>query len=439
MNGVIKELILILITSTIMTHHYTASANNLGLKNVFDNLHINTTKPSKYQDSAAGWYSGGSTVIRTKNTAIQPFAVTPPSIKTGCSGIDIYGGSFSIISGDELVQVAKNVKNEAKVYGFHLAMKSFVPQVEQVMKDLRNLAMQLNQFSLGHCKATQAVFAAALPKQTVMYEKLCEEMAEDGGFDIGGQRKQCRSHLAQKEAVGKAQNRDKQLLIDDYNLFTKAADEAGVPKDLQDALMSMVGTIVVKEGVMIPYPPLAKDEKSWNIHIKGGSGAAQYQCLDGKCLDIHLSQNVNINPNDSYAGKAKAKLDEIKVKIQKQTAELDNEEISFLDSLGESFPVFDHITLEAASDISIIDSSSEVIARYILLSHLKSTIAMIDKSITGLKQKQAMDDYLIEYQKSLDNLLDFANQKWLAVMKDSDRINNRAEKIEQHLIARERG
>lgn len=86
------------------------SANaGFGLKNVFDNLHVNTTGAGVYKDSASGWYSGGGASIRTKNTAIQPFAFTPPSINTGCNGIDVYMGSFSMFLGDVMMDLIKNI------------------------------------------------------------------------------------------------------------------------------------------------------------------------------------------------------------------------------------------------------------------------------------------------------------------------------------------
>ncbi len=415
-----------------------SSAMGFGLKNVYQNLHINNTAPGNYQDAAAGWYSGGSSVIRTKNTAIRPFAMNAPSLSSGCNGIDAFLGSFSMISAGELVTIAENIGSQAIVYGFHLGMKTYAPQIEQVLKDLRNLQMQLNQFGIGHCKAVQAGYAAMLPKNSAMYETVCDEMAADSGNDLGGQRKKCRNHAAQKAAVAKAQAKDPELLMDNYNIFTKAAQNAGIPKALRSALMSMMGTIVVIDGVMIPYPSLASDSQSWNIHINGGSGASAYTCNNDACLKIALQDNIVIKKENSYAGKARAKLDTLVVTMRNQLKDFELEEKRFLDSLGSSFPIFDHITLEAISGHSILDGSSELIARYMLLAHLKSITYDIKKSVIALKQKQMNEKYLVQYEKSLDRLLDFAQNEWAAVMLDADRINDRAEKLEKHLIARER-
>ena len=345
-----------------------------------------------------------------------------------------------MISGEELTQMANNIGSQAAVYGMHLGLKTYAPQIEQVLKDLRNLQMELNQFGIGHCKATQGLFAAALPQNTAMYETVCEEMQGGSGYDLGGQRKKCKDFQQQKEAAEKAQKKDKELLLDNYNLFIEAAKKSGLSKNEYSPLMSMVGTIVVKEGVMIPYPALAKDEKSWNAHIKGGEGAAQYECNDKeKCLVVTIKENVNISEKESYNGKVKDKLNAIKDKLIKQEYELDETEKGFIGSIGNAFPIFDHITLEAISGITILDSSSEIVARYMLLSHLKETIGIIKKNIATLKQKQINTKYLTEYEKDLDKLLKYAGTKWFEVMTDSDRINKRAMLIEKHLIVRERG
>lgn len=409
-----------------------------GLKDVYKNLHVNYTQPGSYHDSAAGYYSGGSSVIRTKNTTIQPFAMTAPSLKTGCSGIDAYFGSFSMISGQEIVGMVESFGSQVPVYAFHIGMKTYAPQIETALKDLRNLQMMLNQNGINQCKVTQSAFAAALPQNTAMYETVCGEMGAGGGLDLGGQRKRCRDYAAQKESVARAQERDPELLMDNYNIFVEAANAVGIEQDVRDQLMSLIGTIVVKEGVMIPYPSLANNPEGWNVYINGGEGAAMYRCNNRKCLGIDLLNDISISEDDSYAGKSKSRLYELKAKLMVQTEEYNANDIGFINSIGNSFPIFDHITLEAVSNASILDDSSQLIARYMLLQHLQSTIDNIKKAVIALKQKQINDKYLTEYEKSLDKLLNFAKSEWAVVLGDADRVNARAEKIEKHLIAREK-
>ncbi|KJV77972.1 putative conjugative transfer protein TraH [Rickettsia hoogstraalii str. RCCE3] len=59
-------------------------------------------------------------------------------------------------------------------------------------------------------------------------------------------------------------------MLTNYNIFTKAADKAGIPKNMRSAIMSMTGTIIVRD-IMYILESLAQDEKSWITHLKGGS------------------------------------------------------------------------------------------------------------------------------------------------------------------------
>ena len=135
---------------------------------------------------------------------------------------------------------------------------------------------------------------------------------------------------------------------------------------------------------------------------------------------------------------AKKRLKELKSKMQEQTSEFSDLEKGFLDSLGHGFPIFDHITLEASTGIAILDSSSEVVARYMLMNYMNEYINTLRRGVQYLKPRQIVDKTFIEYESSLNRLSDFVNLQWGKVMSDADRINARAELIEKHIIARER-
>lgn len=432
-----KIISLILFASLLISQR----ANAWGIADVYKNLHTNVTKPGSYQDAAAGYYSGGGLSVRTKSADIRPFSMTAPSITTGCNGIDVYTGSFSMISEGELVNIAENIGSAAIVYGFHLGMKTYAPQIENTLKDLRNLQMHLNQLGLGRCVAAQAGFAAALPKNTAMYERVCSEMASGGGYDLGDQRKKCKDHQNQQAEIEKAQNKDKDLLLDNFNLFVKAADKASIPEDLRPSLMSMVGTIVIKDRVMTPYPPLITNKAVFDTYLNGGGAGTSYSCRgnDHMCLTININSNIEISQENSYSGIARRKLTDIREKIYAQDSELSNDDINFIDSIGRGFPVYDHILLEASTGSSILDSTSSEIAKYMLVTHLQSLAEDIRRSVIALKGKQIAAEHIDEYVKSLDRVLEFANSKYAEMRGELDRIDVRADKIEKHFMARERG
>lgn len=378
--------------------------------------------------------------IRTKNTAINPLSMTPPSLSTGCGGIDAHLGSFSMISGGEIVNVANNIGSEVVAYGFHLGLKTYAPQIEQTLTTLRDLAMSLSQHGIGQCKTTQAAFAALTPQSSAMYETVCQEMANsDGSVDLGGQRKKCNNFLKQKAAVEAKQQKDPEIMMDNYNIFIKAATAVGIPKEMHEQLMSMVGTIVVRDTTVIPYPSLANDTESWNAHINGGTNTSMYSCDNATCLTVGINNSITITEANSYSGKAKTRLKELVVGIIAQTTEFTEEDKGFLDSLGQAFPIFDHLMLDAVSGMSILEPDSHLIARYMLVSHLEKVTNEIKKGVYYLKNKQMTAQIIKDYEKQLDDVLVFARTEWAKVMVDADRVNDRADKIWKHLMARERG
>jgi conjugative transfer pilus assembly protein TraH len=409
-----------------------------GLKEVFNNLHSNTTNPGVYEDAAAGYISGGSSVVRTKSTAISPISINPPSINSSCNGIDMYLGSFSMISGDQLVGLAKNIGSQALVYGFHLGLKTYAPLIETTLKDFRNVAMSLNQMGVGNCHTVKAAFAAALPQNSAMYESVCREMAQESGVDLGGQRKKCRDYQSQKVSIAEKQRNDPEALLDNYNLFIKAARAIGIPKDLHASLMSMVGTIVIKDGVGRAYPSMADSGKALDIYINGGDGAKLYSCDNDDCLNINVLKTT-ISKEAAYAGKVADKLNSLKRKLMEQSEEFSNEEKGFIDSIGDAFPIFNHIMLEAASGVSILTADSKIIARYMLLEHIRQVTKDIKASVYYLKGKQMSGETIKDYLEALNKLENFAEREWNKVMSDADRINDRAIKIEKHMLAATRG
>ncbi|KJV51176.1 putative conjugative transfer protein TraH [Orientia tsutsugamushi str. Gilliam] len=111
-----------------------------------------------------------------------------------------------------------------------------------------------------------------------------------------------------------------------------------------------------------------------------------------------MQRNITILPEQSYAGKAKQQLKNLKIKFDKNT-EFSDHEIAFLSSIGDIFSIYDYIILESISGVTILDSSSELIASYTLVQHLKEVITEIRRAVTSLGAKQVSDKHLVQYLK----------------------------------------
>ncbi|KJV74488.1 putative conjugative transfer protein TraH [Orientia tsutsugamushi str. UT76] len=95
-------------------------------------------------------------------------------------------------------------------------------------------------------------------------------------------------------------------------------------------------------------------------------------------------------------------------------SEFTDSEIAFLSSIGDIFPIYDYIILESISGVTILDSSSELIASYTLVQHLKEVITEIRRAVTSLGAKQVSNEHLERYLKELNRVQLFANENGLA-------------------------
>lgn len=89
--------------------------NDLGATSTF-------TGPTTFQGQAAGYYTGGSLRVRSGTRTAQLGSIQLPSVEAGCGGIDIFSGSLSLISKNELVQLSKAIAANAVGYAFDLAL-----------------------------------------------------------------------------------------------------------------------------------------------------------------------------------------------------------------------------------------------------------------------------------------------------------------------------
>lgn len=409
------------------------------LSDVFSGMMTNATKPGSFQDAQAGYYSGGGFSMRTRRGSFQPFGLTPPSLKVGCSGIDMYMGSFSMIGGQQLVQMAKNLGTQAASYAFQLALKTFAPQIENLLSKLRDLAMELNEFGVEDCQAVQSMFASVLPKDSAMYENVCKDLeGGTGGKDYFKARENCNSREKAIQTSKKAQEKDPDLLVGDYNLVFKAARKAGVPETEAQNMLSLTGTIVMKDGNRSIYESLVKDADTWTAHLIGGKSASKYECEDKECLKIKELTLQEITHENSYQGKALKRLEELRRKMVSMTA-FESADIAFFESLEGTFPLYDYISFEAISGEHLIDRSSELVATYMLLHYMGKTIKEVRSALQSLEAKQINDAHIKDFLESLEKLERTLAAKHQDLMSKSYNMEKRLSYLEAHQLAKTRG
>jgi conjugative transfer pilus assembly protein TraH len=118
---------------------------------------VNYTDAGAYHSQSRGFIVGGSLSARVPRDTLQPLSWKEPSIKAGCGGIDIFGGSFSFINADQFVQFLQKIGQNALGYAFSLGLEAVCPTCNSVIKNLRDQMNKLNKLNMDSCTSAKAL------------------------------------------------------------------------------------------------------------------------------------------------------------------------------------------------------------------------------------------------------------------------------------------
>ncbi len=132
---------------------------------ITDSAILEVSPPTTVKGKEMTTIYGGGIRWRIKDETFRPFNVVPPSIRSGCGGIDATFGAFSYFNMEYLGQFLQNVLSAAPVIAFDLALHALCPQCEQLLKNLTALANQINQIS--HSKCASIAFATKVGEMII--------------------------------------------------------------------------------------------------------------------------------------------------------------------------------------------------------------------------------------------------------------------------------
>jgi hypothetical protein len=131
---------------------------NANLKNAFE---VYTTTPvTTFDGRYMQGVVGASFHARNPNLFDrQIYSVQLPEWNAGCGGIDIFSGSFSLITKDEIVQIARGIAQGAPGYFFNLAIDSVCPSCGANMKELSDRLNSYNAMASDSCNQAWDTFS----------------------------------------------------------------------------------------------------------------------------------------------------------------------------------------------------------------------------------------------------------------------------------------
>jgi len=452
-----RQVIAIALSVTVATTAAPLRAGDLNteVNNMFNSLGAigNYTAPGAFRGQAYNTYTGGNLMMRTPNKVYQLAAIQFPSAKSGCGGIDVFGGSFSHISATEFKNMLKNITAALPGIAFQLALEAVSPLLGGLTKWAKGLETWINNARINSCETAKAIVSTAAESLGYSSQETCADLAIEMGMesDRDAARRRCSndrpSILASARSSGDANVRNKAPFVG--NLTWKALQRTGSYLDdaERELIMSMVGTVIYYPDEDARDPePIAPTLTSISQLLYGqaaGSGTNVVQhmlsCNNYSDCDI-VSLNTAYN-HTPFTAKVETLMRSIAEKIATRTAIPNNSaEVGFVNQTTE--PVYKMLSIGTSipgsglAD-SLIAQYRDLIAvdyAYVFLDrNLRVGLAALEKNFTLQQTQREQATYI--RQRTLAMLSQIAQEKNLLYQKVGSfrAVSSHLEELERQL------
>lgn len=281
-------------------------ANAGGLQSKMDAVFgdmVNVSNPGVFETQRRGVLSGGSVYVRSPMVNTELVNLQIPSVKAGCGGIDIFGGSFSFINADQFVQLLRSVASNAKGYAFNIALDIACSDCMAWINALQAKIQRLNEQFGNSCQLAQGLVTDVANAFGANRENQYSLIGAATGIknDFFDSKNWPSGKDTQQEVDAKNPEKAKAIvgnLVWDAlnkakaNAWVNAIAAASTAKEENELFMSASGTIVVppveedaddpangSSNNPIHYPQLI----DFQSLIEGGK-VSVYKCNDDACL-----------------------------------------------------------------------------------------------------------------------------------------------------------
>lgn len=260
-----------------------------------------TYSGSHYATDQRGYYGVGGLSMRNRMTNDYLLSVSPPRVDVGCGGIDLFGGAFSYLDPEYLVEKMERIVQAAPAFAFQIAMSEYCVQCINGMNTLTSIMDQLNSMQINDCRMSKRLVTAVHEDKNV-FEELSAEALGKYSLDEGLRKNQ--EDVADKvESAGGAAPDDTNVLVQDcpdvfQDVFTRGSVLANAAKLIgmegyADVMRGLIGDAVVDYDTAsklfmvtkLDYCPANKDLDSLDLV----DGTAQIKRADGTCAPSGMS------------------------------------------------------------------------------------------------------------------------------------------------------
>ena len=410
-----KKIVLCISVSGFLTSNVFADIKS-DMENFWSNSgNINVTSAGSYKSQSGGYYTLGSVSARTPVRSTHLATVQLPSVRAGCSGIDMFSGGLSHINKDQLVSSMKAIASNAKGYAFKLALETLSPKLAGVMAEMQQIVDKVNQANINSCQQAAALVGSVWAKESRASQKICEDIGTAQGIfaDRAAANHGCSSGGKQTDTLNSATGAKKEEIPWNTNLAWEAIRKVApfnTDDELAELVMSITGTVVAKRGAndnankSIQYLPslgLSTDEKTglWVQLLEGSKGSEKmtvYSCdTTVKCLNP-TKKEITVSKNDALLVKIQKNMQEIQEQIEgSKSCRNTDQNKCFTDeqhALIEQtpFPIYKLLNAYSIYGESIgaePSAYSGLVAYGVLKNYLLSLVDVMERSV-ALNEKQ---------------------------------------------------
>jgi conjugative transfer pilus assembly protein TraH len=165
-----------------------------------------------FETQSRGYYTAGTFEGRWRLQNDSPLTFSPPKLKVGCGGIDLFLGGMSFLNAKYLVQKAERILQAAPAFAFDMALNEYCKECKAIKDFMEHAADVLNSVQVNDCRLSK---------------RLGQTIAED---TVGGEHKNIMEEMWAEAAGGQSVG---QGLQDSWTGFVNASSNGTIPDDVK--------------------------------------------------------------------------------------------------------------------------------------------------------------------------------------------------------------
>jgi conjugative transfer pilus assembly protein TraH len=407
---------LFFLLATLFSQMATADINN-DLNRYFNNmLSSNAESGNAYLGQSAGFYTPGNLLSNNTGRDIPIIQTDLPPTRSGCNGIDAFSGGFSFINSNDLINVMKNILNNAKAYAFNLALESATPEIANTLKYVQNLENNVTQANINSCETAAGLVGSFWPKTQAAQQQICADIGTGQGLfnDWASAKQACGSGGQLSQTLSAAKGPYKNIASIQGNIAWQAILKNKFLQNdlgLAELFLSLSGSIIVHKtkntddapNEVTQLPSLANNGDLLKALLRGGTVEIYHCDTQGSngCLNPVKIQ-VTIAPSSALQGQITGLLNNLLEKINNDHP-LTPAEISFLQKIH--LPIYKILNVQSGSlkdsVVGAISNYAAVLATDILFKYLSENLNIVRGSSETLPYPSAlMEKFSADIEKA---------------------------------------